>query len=69
MREQIRKRLVEEIKASGKSIKDIAKELGISHTNISQYKTTEKLPTLENFAKLCKIIGADANYILGLTDN
>lgn len=69
MREEIRKRLVEEIKASGKSIKEIAEKLGISHTNISQYKTKDKLPTLENFAKLCKIIGADANYILGITDN
>ena len=69
MRNKIRKRLVEEIKASGKSLKEIAEELGISHTNISQYRTTDKLPTLENFAKLCKIIGADANYILGITEN
>lgn len=69
MRKEIRKRLAEEIKASGMTIKDIAEKLGISHTNISQYRTKDKLPTLENFAKLCKIIGADANYILGITDN
>lgn len=67
MREKIRKRLVEEIKVSGKSIKEIAEALGISHTNISQYRTKDKLPTLENFAKLYKIIDADANYILGIT--
>ena len=69
MKDKIRKRLIEEIKVSGKSLKEIAEEMGISHTNISQYRTTKKLPTLENFAKLCKIIGADANYILGITDN
>lgn len=69
MRELIRKRLVEEIKASGKTVKDIATALGIKHTNISQYKTKDKLPTLENFAKLCKFIDADANYILGITEN
>ncbi len=69
MRDLIRQRLIEEMKASGKSVKEMAEALGISHTNISQYKTKDKLPTLENFAKLCKIIGADANYILGITDN
>ncbi len=68
MREVIRKRLIEEIEASGLSLVEIAKKIGIKHTNISQYRTKNKLPSLEHFAKLCAVIGADANYILGITN-
>ena len=69
MRELIRKRLIEEIKASKLKTVEIGELLGIDASNITQYKNTNKLPSLETFAKFCKIIGADANYILGITDN
>ena len=69
MREIIRKRLIEEIKASKLTTIQIGEKLGIDPSNITQYKNTNKLPSLETFAKLCKIIGADANYVLGITDN
>lgn len=69
MREIIRKRLIEEIQASKLTTVQIGEKLGIDPSNITQYKNTNKLPSLETFAKLCKIIGADANYILGITDN
>lgn len=48
----------------------LAKRAGVTpHTSemITQYRTTEKLPRFDNFAKLCKGADLDAIYILGLT--
>ena len=69
LKELIRKRLIEEIDASGMSYAKIAKMVGVNRTNISQYKNTKKLPTVETLARICEVIGADANYILGISDN
>ena len=63
----IKKRLGEEIKNSGLTTVEIAKRIGVSPEMITQYKTTKKLPKLDTFAKLCKELDLDANYILGLT--
>ena len=65
----IRKRLSEEIKNSGLTTVEIAKRIGVSREMITQYKTTKKLPKLDTFARLCKELDLDANYILGLTKN
>lgn len=65
----IKKRLGEEIKYSGLSTIEIAKRIGVSPEMITQYKTTKKLPKLDTFAKLCKELDFDANYILGLKNN
>ena len=62
----IKKRLIEEIKNSGLSATEIAKRIGVSPEMITQYRTTKKLPKLDTFAKLCKDLDLDANYILGL---
>ena len=51
------------------SYAEIAKMVGVNRTNISQYKNTKKLPTVETLARICEVIGADANYILGISDN
>ena len=64
----IKKRLGEEIKNSGLTPIEIAKRINVSPEMITQYKTTKKLPKLDTFAKLCKELDLDANYILGLTD-
>ncbi len=69
LKELIRKRLIEEIDASGMSYAEIAKMVGVNRTNISQYKNTKKLPSVETLARICEVIGADANYILGISDN
>lgn len=61
-------RLIEEIKASGLTQKEIAKRMGINYFSIGSYKTNNGLPNLETFTKLCKVLGADTNYVLGLTD-
>ena len=65
----IKERLGEEIKNSGLTTIEIAKRIGVSPEMITQYCTTKKLPKLDTFAKLCKELDLDANYILGLKDN
>ena len=67
--EIIKTRLSEELKNSGLTTVEIAKRIGVSPEMITQYRTTKKLPKLDTFAKLCKELDLDANYILGLTEN
>ena len=62
----IKKRLSEELKNSGLTTIEIAKKIGVSPEMVTQYKTTKKLPKLDTFAKLCKELDLDANYILGI---
>ena len=67
--EIIKKRLSEELKNSGLTTVEIARRIGVSPEMITQYRTTKKLPKLDTFAKLCKELDLDANYILGLTQD
>ncbi len=68
MNDIIKQRLSEEIKNSGLSTVEIAKRIGVSPEMVTQYRTTKKLPRLDTFAKLCKELDLDGNYILGLND-
>ena len=61
----IKKRLSEELKNSGLTTIEISKRVGVSPEMITQYSTTKKLPKLDTFAKICKELDLDANYILG----
>lgn len=61
----IKQRLSEELKNSGFTTIEIAKRIGVSPEMVTQYSTTKKLPKLDTFAKLCKELDLDANYILG----
>ena len=65
----IKKRLSEEIKNSGLTTIGIAKRINVSPEMITQYKTTKKLPKLDTFARLCKELDLDANYILGIKND
>ena len=67
--EIIKTRLSEELKNSGLTTIEIAKRIGDSPEMSTQYRTTKKFPKLDTFAKLCKELDLDANYILGLTKN
>lgn len=62
----IKQRLNEEMKNSGLTTLEIAKRINVTPEMITQYKTTKKLPKLDTFARLCKALDLDANYILGL---
>ena len=69
MKESIIKiRLGEEIKGSGLTTIEIAKRINVSPEMITQYRTTKKLPKLDTFAKLCKELDLNANYILGIQE-
>ena len=61
----IKQRLSEELKNSGLTTIEIAKRIGVSPEMVTQYSTTKTLPKLDTFAKLCKELDLDANYILG----
>ena len=63
-RTQIQLRLSAAIKRSGMTQTAIAEELNISSTQICCYTKGRKLPSLETFANLCKILDIDTNYIL-----
>lgn len=62
--EQISQRLKNEIINSGMSQTEIAKALGISQQTISCYLHKNKMPSLDTFANLCKLLDVDTNYIL-----
>ena len=66
--EIIKQRLSEELKNSGLTTVEIARRIGVSPEMITQYRTTKKLPKLDTFAKLCKELDLDSNYILGVID-
>ena len=68
--EQIRKRFIEAIKYSGMTNTAIAKQANISVSMLTDYKNKNKgkLPSLGTFARICEIIDADANEILGLNN-
>ena len=65
---QIQERLAEAIKQSGLSQSEIARQLNIKQPQISCYVHGKKLPALDTLANLCKVLDADANYILCLED-
>ena len=64
----IQKRLIDAIKYSGVPQIQIAKMLGVSKQTVSHYVHGNKLPALDTFANLCKILDLDANEILGIVD-
>lgn len=68
MIEIIKERLHDEIKNSGLTTVEIAKRIGVSPEMVTQYMTTKKLPRLDTFAKLCRVLDVSADYLLGLKD-
>lgn len=68
-KEIIKTRLAEEIKNSGMTNKEIALAVGVNIAMITKYKKLLKMPSITTLSKICEVIGADANYILGLVDN
>ena len=64
----IKERLSEELKNCGVTTIELAKRIGVSPEMITQYRTTTKLPKLDTFAKICKELDLDANYVLGISE-
>lgn len=66
LQESIRKRLIEAIKFSGMTQREIAKKIKISDATLSDYIHKKKMPSLETFALLCNALDVSADEILGL---
>jgi transcriptional regulator with XRE-family HTH domain len=66
--EKIRKRIVRAIAKSGMTQIKLARLLGVSQSLISHYLHGNKMPALDTFANLCKILDVDANDILCINE-
>ena len=66
LEESIRKRLIEAIKLSGKSQKEIAKMTKIKDATLSDYIHKGKFPSIITFALLCNALDVSSDEILGL---
>ena len=65
---QIQIKLAEAIKLSGMPQAELAKLLGVSQSLISHYLHGNKMPALDTFANLCKLLDVDANDILCISE-
>lgn len=65
---QIQAKLTEAIQQSGLTQTEIAKRLNIKPTQICSYTRGRKMPALDTFANLCKVLDIDANDILCIED-
>ncbi len=65
---KIQEKLAEAIKQSGVTQTALAKLLGVRQQTISHYLKGDKMPALDTFANLCKILDVDTNYILCQSD-
>lgn len=61
-------RITETIKNSKYSQKQIAKILGISESNITNWKKGENLPSVDILYRLCILLEESSDYLLGLED-
>ena len=66
--EAIQIRLAEAIKQSGMTQVAIANALNIKPTQICSYIKGRKMPSIDTFANLCKLLDIDTNYILCQND-
>ncbi|WP_251615561.1 helix-turn-helix domain-containing protein [Pumilibacter muris] len=65
---QIQIKLAEAIKLSGMPQAELARLLGVSQSLISHYLHGNKMPALDTFANLCKILDVDTNDILCINE-
>jgi len=63
---QIQKKIAEAIQQSGLTQTEIARRLNISQSNISHYVKGDKMPSLDTFANLCRILDVSSDDILGI---
>ena len=66
--DQIKQKIIEEIKNCGMKQEELAKAINVGQSSISQYIKGTKMPSVETIANLCAILELDANEILCLTN-
>lgn len=64
----IREKLTDAINNSGMTQIEIATKLGIRQSVVSDYLHGKKMPALDTFANLCKILDVDSADILCIND-
>ena len=64
----IREKLIHAINNSGMKQIEIATKLGIRQSVVSDYLRGKKMPALDTFANLCKILDVDPADILCTND-
>lgn len=64
----IKERLCSELRSSGLTAVEIAAKIAVSPEMVTQYMTTDKMPRLETFARICKELDLSPAYILGVAD-
>ena len=62
----ITENLKREIEQSGITKTEIARQVGVSKSTISQYLSGRAQPTLATLSKLCKVLDCSADDILGV---
>ena len=62
--QEIQKNISVAIQQSGMTQAEIGEKLGVSQQTISHYVKGDKLPALDTFANLCKILEIDPGDIL-----
>ena len=56
------------IESSGKSLTQIADEMGLARQSISQYLSGRAMPSLPAFKRLCQVLDCSYEDILGELD-
>ncbi len=64
--EQIQQNISKAITESLMKQQEMANKIGVKHCQITFYKQGKKMPALDTFANLCKVLDLDANEILGI---
>ncbi len=62
--EQVQQNISKAITESCMTQQEIANKIGVKHNQITYYKQGKKMPALDTFANLCKVLDVDANEIL-----
>lgn len=65
---QIQNKLSEAIKYCGLTQTELAHRLGITQPCITHYKKGRKMPALDTFANLCKVLDLDIYDILCINE-
>ena len=63
---KFQERLIQELKTSKYTQKEIANKLHIAESNITNWKNGQNIPSLEVFYELCLLLEVSSDYLLGI---
>lgn len=59
-------RLKEARKDSGMTQQEVADKIGLTNMAISHFECGRRLPSLENYVRIVRALGLNADYMLGI---